>query len=93
MPLLNSPYRTFYTAVDYLTGLTDVQAYVKRPDNVLEGPFTLTELTDTGLSGTYYFDYTMTLTGVYLFTVDCVSNPKRAEKSVECIQGSPFLLF
>lgn len=93
MPALFTPTRIFYVAINNMAGLTDVQLYIKRPDLVLEGPFTMTEIVDPQVSGTYYYDYTPVQQGSYLSICDSVSQPKRAERSFEVFLKSPFAVF
>lgn len=93
MPALNFPFRIFYVAKNFTTGLTDVGLYVRRPDGVREGAFIMTEINDPYLSGSYYYDYLPTQQGYYLFAMDSPSQPKRAEKSIEVLRNSPFAIF
>lgn len=93
MPAINTAFRVFYESLDQIQGLTDVTLYVRRPDGVKEGSFIMTEIVDVNMAGTYYYDYTPTQIGVYLFSVDSISQPKRDESAIECLSGSPFALY
>lgn len=53
-------YRFFYSSKNYVPGLTNVMAKVKRPDDITLGVFTLVEVGDPDFAGTYYFDMVAT---------------------------------
>jgi hypothetical protein len=53
---LGVPYRFFYSSKNYVSGLTNIVAKVKRPDDVTLGVYVLIEVADVDFSGTYYFD-------------------------------------
>ena len=53
---LGRPYRFFYSARNYVTGLSDILAQVKKPDGSLHGNYTLSEFTGGLFDGTYYFN-------------------------------------
>lgn len=58
--VLGTPYRFFYSSKNYVPGLLNVMAKVKRPDDVTLGVFTLVETGDVDFAGTYYFDMVAT---------------------------------
>ena len=56
MGFIQTPYRVIYESRNFVHGLTNIQAIVVKPNNVLAGPFPLVEFA-APLSGRYYFDY------------------------------------
>jgi len=57
---LGAPYRFFYSSKNYVSGLTNIMAKVKRPDDATLGIYTLVETGDADFAGTYYFDMVAT---------------------------------
>ena len=55
---LGKPYKFFYSARNFVSGLTDIIALVKKPDGSTHGTFPLTELSGSLFFGTYFFDLT-----------------------------------
>lgn len=57
MAQLGTPEKVIYTARNLLTGLTDIVAYIMKPDNSIVGPFALTEIANVNFTGLYTFDF------------------------------------
>jgi hypothetical protein len=57
---LGKPYKFFYSARNYVSGLVDIIALVKNPDGTTNGTYSLSELTGSLFLGTYYFDFPTT---------------------------------
>ena len=55
MGYVTKPYRIIYEARNFTTGLSNVQAFVLKPNLTSIGPFMLTELPSV-FGGRYYFD-------------------------------------
>lgn len=55
--VLGQPHRITYTAKSLVSGLTDIKAYVIKPDLNRVGPFALNELADPKFAGFYFFDF------------------------------------
>ena len=53
---LGRPYRFFYSAKNYATGLSNIIAQVKKPNGSFHGNYTLLEFTGGLFDGSYYFD-------------------------------------
>jgi hypothetical protein len=53
---LGKPYKFFYSARNFTSGLTDIIALVKKPDGSAKGTYSLSELSGSLFVGTYYFD-------------------------------------
>jgi len=74
--VLGQPHRITYISKSLVSGLTDIKAYVIKPDLTRVGPFLLSELADSKFSGFYFFDY-VTLAadapGEYIGVVDSPS--------------------
>jgi hypothetical protein len=81
---VNSLYTVVYVSRQFTTGLTDVELYVLRPDNVKEGPFVMTEIDalSTETQGLYKYDYLPLQEGEYTFIADSATAPKRDAKVV-----------
>lgn len=56
MSILGIPYRVFYEAKNFRTGLTDIVGLVSKPNSSMQGPYAMTELTGA-FAGIYFFDY------------------------------------
>lgn len=94
MPILNIPTPIFYEALNKTTGLSDVSMMVYLPDKSVEGPFILSELLsvlDNEFDGIYYYEYTFTQIGNYLFSIDSTTVNNRNIQKYEILQKSPFL--
>lgn len=55
--VLGQAHRITYISKSLVSGLTDIKAYVIKPDLTRVGPFALNELADTKFSGVYFFDF------------------------------------
>ena len=64
MAFLGTPYRVLYQSKNSRAGLTDVKAFVVKPDNSVAGLFTLTEYGFQSLAGVYYVDLMTSLNDV-----------------------------
>jgi hypothetical protein len=51
--ILGVPYKVFYAAKNFKTGLTDISAKIVKSDGVVIGPILLAELPEPGFTGTY----------------------------------------
>jgi len=81
---VGSAYTVVYAAKSFTTGLGDVELYVVRPDDVKEGPFTMTEIDALSpeTQGLYKYEYLPLQEGEYTFIADSVTIPKRDAKVV-----------
>lgn len=83
---IGKPYRFFYTAKNFQSGLMNVVAKVMKPSGALVGLFPLIELSDSYFSGAYYFDFTTNNSdteGEYLISVKEPTANFRAISKVE----------
>ena len=62
-------YPVYYRAVSSKTGLLNIKLLIRRPDNVIEGLFTMNEFDSVNHKGRYLYEYTPPIEGEYLFTV------------------------
>lgn len=57
MAQLGKPEKVVYTAKQLTTGLTDIKAYVMKPNGDIVGPFPLLEVDDNNFEGIYTFSF------------------------------------
>lgn len=57
MAQLGRPETVVYSAKNLQTGLTDIKAYVRKPDGVIVGPIALTEMSNINFKGFYTFNF------------------------------------
>jgi hypothetical protein len=83
---LGDTYRIFYSAKDFTTGLTNVQAVPYNPSGVAQTPVVFTEL---GTSGVYYynFDTTGKALGTWSFLVDSSTKKAPSYTRIQIIDG------
>lgn len=70
--LIGRPLTVTYMAKNYQTGLTNIRAYVMKPDLTVVGAFPLMEYIHPLFSGVYSFEYVTNMTdseGKYLITI------------------------
>jgi len=72
-------FTVYYVALDRTSGLVDVELRIRKPDNSVAGVFIMTE--QSGMNGTYYYEYTPDLEGDYLFEANSISKPKKFSKA------------
>lgn len=76
--VLGRPHRVSYVSRNFLTGLTDVKAYVLLPNLTRVGPFSLTESADPKFVGYYFFSFPTLVSdapGEYIGIVESPSEP------------------
>jgi len=61
MALLGLPYKIIYHAKDLTTGLSNIEATVRKPDGSSLGPLTLAEETVPGMTGIYSVSFSTAL--------------------------------
>jgi hypothetical protein len=57
MAILGRPYPIFYLARNAESGLTNITAKIKKPDGTYFGPFALSEDSESGFEGTYFYNF------------------------------------
>lgn len=57
MALLGRVYPIYYAAKNFKQGLTDIVAKIKKPDGSFLGPISLSEISEPGYEGTYFYNY------------------------------------
>lgn len=90
---LDASNRIFYESKNSTQGLADVTLNILQPDQTSLGPFTMIELANAYVLGTYYYDFTPTQVGDHLIVVDCPSLPKRAEQKLTVNRAIPFAMY
>jgi len=60
MELLGKPYKIVYESKNFVSGLTGIIATLIKPDGNTLGPFALTEIAESGFSGVYSANVTLT---------------------------------
>jgi hypothetical protein len=53
---LGQPERIYYTSKNFVSGYTDIVAFVKKPNNATAGPYPLVDSAENLFKGFYYFD-------------------------------------
>jgi hypothetical protein len=85
MATLGLAERIEYEAINQATGLTNIVAYVTRPDLVVTGPYPMVEFQSPFFKGIYYFDYVTTESfpvGNYLFVVSSPTEGTRPPRTL-----------
>jgi len=85
MATLGLAERIVYEAQDQTTSLTDLTAYVTKPDLSVSGPYPLVEFASPFFKGLYFFDYVTTQSfpvGDYLFVVSSPTEGVRPPQKV-----------
>lgn len=58
--IIGKPYKILYSSRNFVSGLTDIIAQVKKPDGSLHANYSLLEISGTMFQGTYSFDLAST---------------------------------
>ena len=73
MSYLGTPYRVVYEAKRLRTGLTDVVAFVMKPDNTVVGPFAMSEMSP--FNGRYSFNFETLVTDLAGEYIALIASP------------------
>lgn len=77
---LGKPYRVVYTAKNFVAGLSQIKIRVIKPNLTLSTLLPMSEFTEEGLTGCYYYDFETTKDdslGDYIMIID---NPEQSHK-------------
>jgi len=78
------PYKIYYTALNYTSGLSDVYVTIINPLDQTEGPYLMQEMDNSGI---YYYTYTPELQGTYLIIADCNSLQNKFSKTLNVVEN------
>lgn len=81
MAHLGTPYRVIYESKDLRPGLTDVKAFIVKPDSSVAGVFTFAEMPFQSMAGIYAFDLMTSLDDVEGEWVGMIHSPSEGNKS------------
>lgn len=81
MAYLGTPYRVIYESKDLRPGLTDVKAFIVKPDSSVAGVFTFAEMPFQSMAGIYVFDLMTSLNDVEGEWMGMIHSPSEGNKS------------
>lgn len=89
-----TPYTVVYEAKNFLSGLINIVAMVRKPNGVVSGPFVLTEM-PAPFTGRYSFDFLSNLTdpeGAYIVMISSASENIQITTKFELISKNAIIL-
>jgi hypothetical protein len=77
---LGKPYRVVYTSRNFVSGLSQINCRIIRPDLTISDSYALTEFTEPGLAGCYYYDFLTTEDDSLGDYIIIINNPEQSLK-------------
>jgi hypothetical protein len=81
MAVKNEPYRIYYVAYNFTSGLTDVSLTILAPDETIVGPFIMIESAQR--TGVYVYDYIPLIAGQFYAEMNSVATPKAVVEVID----------